>query len=381
MQLHLPFASLDRPATCTSSRSPTCPLVRDRRSVRRCSAGPCCTRHPRRRCTNWRLSGSPGPEHTTGTERFHPATVTPSPARATWIKSETTTVTERRARRTTTRSTGPRSYTVEVARLATPTLWLTRSPIAHRTVSRLQPSSEPRARHGGAVMSRPTIAALLLATAVSIAGASIAFAKSIQNAGALGSAMQVLDSRDAPARVPQQTSSVSFVVIGLPSTVTPHLFIDEPAAGGGFIRVRPAADQLTGSVTLAPGQFLEAALLPVGDAERYAPTQRFQSAVTGTLTFVYERQFLVLVSRWSHGGQITTSFASPGGVTSSESSWATAGSTFTVAATPNSGFTFSDWGVFSIVDGKEQQRASSRVALLRVVVDRPLHLVAKFVAE
>lgn len=175
-------------------------------------------------------------------------------------------------------------------------------------------------------------------------------------------------------------TTVTFSVVGLPAGVQPRLYVDEPAAGGGFLRVRLASEQLTGSVTLGASQYLEGALLPVNDGERYAPRVRFQSAAGGqtTLTFDYVHEYLVVISRSSHGSYDPAIAGRAAGSTSAETQWATAGSTFTVTAMPEGRYHFSAW---TVVQAGTPRGLSSRTNPLRVVVDQPLQLVAAFVAQ
>lgn len=155
------------------------------------------------------------------------------------------------------------------------------------------------------------------------------------------------DAATTSRSVSSSAGDVAFSVNGLPPGVEPQLFVDVPAQGGGYLRVRSLGAALRGSTTLDGNEFLEAAPVPRGVGERYVPSDRFQAdgPIGKTLSFDYVHEYLVTISRESHGPADPAIVGRAAGATSAESQWVRAGATFSVTASGEGRYHFARWTV------------------------------------
>lgn len=182
-----------------------------------------------------------------------------------------------------------------------------------------------------------------------------------------------------PQGGPSGTAS-HVTVGGLPDSLTPSLFLVQPAVGGGYIRLRELATGRSADLDLPAGSIVESGPLPVSNLERWMPAERFQTIMSAgaSLNFTYRREFLVTVAKWSTGPAGSAPVGVVMGDVSRESGWVAEGSYYDITASPKPGWRFLHWGVFTATESASRSRVSAILPSVRVQVNGPLYLLAGF---
>lgn len=190
---------------------------------------------------------------------------------------------------------------------------------------------------------------------------------------ALGLSAQGSADASSQAAATSATITARFEIAGLPAGIRPYVFIDAPAVGGGYERLRGLGQLLAGSVSVEPGRVIEAAPVPAQRGERYMASNRFQiPSGNAALTFGYVHEYLVTVSRESHGPFDPAIKGRAAGSTSAQTQWVTAGTRFSISAAGEHSYHFSQW----LIERLDGIATSSTRNPLQVTVDQPLRLTA-----
>lgn len=198
-------------------------------------------------------------------------------------------------------------------------------------------------------------------------------------AAALVAGFTVALSSPSTAGAPTGTHGVKVTVIGLPAGLSPHFFVDEElSTKDGYRRNAGLALAADSTTTVPSGAIVEAAIVDVDKFIRYRATNRFQSSNADALTFTFQREYFLTMSKWSRGPAAASVPDQVMGDISLKSRWVAAGDTVLLFATPRPGWRFAQWGVFEAGERADQTRVSASMPALSVKVDRALHVVAGF---